>query len=109
MARAMVDVQKIVSTGLINPSVTTIPADGVEFKNTGNEIIYINAPSAADITIITDATVADGLEINDRTISLSAGDEMYITGLDKRYYNNTDGTVYINSTVTDTEVAIFTK
>jgi len=109
MARQLVDSQKITSTGLTNPTITTIPADGVEFKNTGKEIIYLNAPTSADITIVTDATVADGLDINDRTINMSLDDEVYITDLDKRYYNTADGTVMIDSTETDTEVAIFTK
>lgn len=105
MARAMVSPQRVTSSGITNPTYTTIGVDGVEFENTGNEVLLINAPSAGDITFITDATV-DGLEINDKTISLSASDELVISNLSKQYYNTVDGTVKIDSTVTDMEIAV---
>jgi len=106
MARAMVDVQKVDATGVTNPTYTVIGVDGVEFANTGREIVIINAPTAADLTFITDATVGEGLAIDDRTVSLGAGDEFMIANLSKKYYNTVDGTVMIDSSETDTEIAV---
>lgn len=106
MAREMVDVQKVDSNGVTNPEYTTIGADGVEFSNSGTEIIIIKAPTAADITFITDATVEGGLKIEDKEVSLSGDDEYFISNLSRRYFNTVDGTVQIDSTETDTEIAI---
>lgn len=108
MARAMITSDRITSAGLMNPTYDVIGVDGVEFANTGNEIVHIKAPSAATITIVTSATVA-GLEIADKTISLGIGEEVFLADLDKKYYNTGDGTVYIDSDVTDTEILIFRK
>lgn len=107
MARQLIDVHRIDVSGLSNPTYDVIPADGVEFTNTGNEILHIKAPSAATITITTPATVNGGLAIDDKTESLGAGDEIFLTDLDKRYFNNQDGTVYVDSDVTDTEILVF--
>lgn len=105
MARAMVDVQRVGSSGVTNPTYTAIPADGVEFANTGTELVIVKAPSAADITFVTDGTV-DGLSIEDKTVSLAIDDEYMITGLSKKYFNTVDGTVMVDSTQTDTEIAV---
>lgn len=105
MARAMVDVQRVNSAGVTNPTYTVFPVDGVEFVNTGTEIIIINAPTAATVTFITDATI-DGLTIEDKTVSLGIGDEYMISGLSKQYFNTPDGTVMVDSTQTDTEIAV---
>ncbi|MFW5981478.1 MAG: hypothetical protein ACOCRU_02755 [bacterium] len=106
MAREMVDTQRIDSNGITNPTYTTIGADGVEFANTGTEIVIIKAPTAADITFVTDATVDGGLSIEDKEVSLSADDEYMISNLSKKYFNTIDGTVMINSSETDTEIII---
>jgi hypothetical protein len=105
MARAMVDVQRVGSSGVTNPTYTTIGVDGVEFANTGTELVIIKAPTAADITFITDGTV-DGLSIEDKAVSLALGDEYMVTGLSKKYFNTVDGTVQVDSTATDTEIAV---
>jgi len=108
MAREMINTQRVNSAGL-TPTYTTMTVDGIEFSNTGNEIVHIKATTAAEITITTDATIDDGLTIEDRTISVGSGEEVFITGLDKRYYNTVDGTVYIDSDQTDTDIAILKK
>lgn len=105
MARIMLDVQKVGSSGLTNPTYTAMTADGVEFANTGTELVIIKTPTAADVTFITDATV-DGLAIDDKTVSLSLDDEYMITGLSKQYFNTVDGTVMVDSTEVDTEIAV---
>lgn len=109
MARTMVNTDRISSAGLKNPTYTTIPTEGVEINNNGTEIIHIKAVTAGAITIITDATIDDGLTIEDRVINLGANEEVFVTGLDKKYYNTVDGTVLIDSDQTDTEIAVFKK
>lgn len=105
MARAMVDVQRVGSSGVTNPTYTAVGEDGAEFANTGTELVIVKAPTAADITFITDGTV-DGLDIEDKTVSLSLDDEYMITGLSKKYFNTVDGTIQVDSTETDTEIAV---
>lgn len=107
MARATVNVQRIDSQGKTNPTYDTIPADGVEFKNSGKQMVHIIAPTAADITITTPATVNGDLAIDDRSFSLSIDDELFVGSFSKKYYNTEDGMVQIDSTETDTEIAVF--
>lgn len=106
MARTMVSVQKVDANGVTNPTYTAVGVDGVEFPNSGNELVIIKAPTAADVTFITDATVDGGLSIEDLTVSLALNDEYMISDLSKRYFNTVDGTVYVDSTQTDTEIAV---
>jgi len=104
MARASVSVQDVVVGGL-NASYDTMTGDGISFENGSNVFAHVKATTGATITITTPATF-EGLDLEDRTISVSGGEEQFIGPFNSKIYEQSDGTVYIDTDQTDTDIAI---
>lgn len=97
MARTELTVQDIVRSGL-EATYTAANGDGHYFSNDGKRtFIHVVNGDASDntVTIQTPAT-ADSLAITDRTVVVTAGEERMIGPFPTQYYNQSDGTVYVD-------------
>ena len=115
MAREELTIYKITSRGLIEGSdndfeYTTISdADGAKFDNRGRQFLHVKAGEAETIlTIPTPVTFNGDLQLDDRIITLAINEEMFIGPFERNLYNQTDGTVHVDSDQADTEVVALT-
>ena len=104
MAREAINVQQVASSGLA-ATYTTIGVDGVSFSNTKDVFIHVKATTAANITIQTPFTLDEGLTVEDRVVAVSGGSEKFIGPFSDKIYEQSDGSIYVDSDQTDTDIA----
>lgn len=101
MARTALTVQDLAASG-ITPSYTAAIADGHSVHGDGKTFLHVknSGGSACTVTIQTPATVS-GLAVAEQTVSVPAttGDKM-IGPFPPNTYNQVDGDVYIDYSVT---------
>lgn len=105
MAREALSVEQVATSGLA-ATYTTIGVDGVSFPNANDVFIHVKATTAANITIATPFTLDEGLTVEDRVVSVSGGGEQFIGPFSDKIYEQADGSIYVDSDQTDTDIAI---
>lgn len=107
MARATVNFQQIVRTGL-EQTYAAAHADGSKFANDGRTFLHVKNGAGAPITVTvqTPGTV-DGLAIADQAIVVTNAEERMIGPFPPGIYNQSDGMVYADySSVTTVTIAV---
>lgn len=111
MARTALTVNAVSETGT-TLSASAANVDGHSLVNTARAnklFLYVNNGSgvSVNVTIQTPQTVR-GLAVADQVIAVGAGVEKIIGPFDASFYNQADGTVYVDfSAVTSVTVAAF--
>jgi hypothetical protein len=102
-ARATVTVQDISRSARLVATYSAIGADGVNYANDGDVILHCKNIDVSNSTItVQTAGTIDGVAIADPTFVVSATTGMIFMGpFNPSYYNQSDGTVYVDSSVTD--------
>ena len=69
--------------------------DGNSFRNTGREIVHIinGGGSTCNLTIPTPTAASGGLLIEDKTIAILAGEELFVGQLDPALFNQPSSSV----------------
>jgi hypothetical protein len=113
MARTALTVQTLSDVGL-SPAYAAANVDGNMFPNTGRSILHVINASGASITVtVQSALQVSGLDLDDRTVAVPAGEERMIGRLPVRTFNRAAGgtdpnQVYVDySDVTSLTVALF--
>lgn len=99
MARTVITPTTIDVDGVAQPSVTTGIADGHKFLNSGEDVfveVTQSSGGALSITFPTPATTADGLDIEDMTISCTSGQTYNVGPFRNSMFLQSDGYVWIN-------------
>ena len=92
MAYTNLAIQPITRSGLKPTYTSATLTDGEMWSNTGTEFIHIinGGGSACVVTLVTPATIS-GLAIEDKTVSVPAGERHMIGPFDPSLYNNPNG------------------
>jgi len=92
MAYTSIGVQVVVKTGLEPVYVAATLTDGDRFRNTGKEFIHVinGGGSPCLVTVPTPATIS-GLLIEDRVVTVPAGEDRMIGTFEPGLYNNPSG------------------
>ena len=99
MARTALTVQDISVSGM-TPSYTAAIVDGHSFPNNKPTFIHVKNGAGSDVTItIQTALTKEGLDLADRTVTVTAGSETMI-GPFSDIYNQSDGSVYVDYSAT---------
>jgi len=82
--------------------------EGDEYSNTGNEMLLIENGSASPITLtVPTPYTVDGLDVDDREITIPAGESHLLGPFPQAYYNDTNGKVQLEySAHADVSVAV---
>ena len=109
MAYTTLAVQAITKAGLKPVYVAATAADGDKFKNTGAEFLHIvnGSGTACVVTVLTPAKVS-GLDIENKAISIPAGEEKMIGPFQPGLYNNMSGADVGTAYVTYSQVVTVT-
>lgn len=109
MARTDIPVHTVIrgTTGLVQPSqVTGDATNNHSFTNNGKTIIEIVSSDAADQTVTfeipTPGNGTDGQGVDPLVVTVTAGDTVYVGTFSESIYNQSDGTVYVDPSVSTT-------
>ena len=106
MARTSLTVQDIGLSGL-TPSYSSANADGNSFANDGDVFLHVKNGSGSDITLtIQTPAKVDGVDIEEVTVTVTAGSEEMVGAFPTTTFNQSGGVVYVDySAVTTVTVA----
>ncbi len=92
MAYTLLTAQTVIKTGLEPAYASATLTDGDMFRNTGKEFVHVinGGGSPCLVTIPTPATIK-GLDIEDRVVTVGAGEDHMIGTFEPGLYNNPAG------------------
>lgn len=97
-----IPISEVSRSTALNPSTTDIPTGGLEFSNTGAELLFFKNTHSGTVvvTAVTPQTV-DGLAVADRTWSLATDEEAIVGPFPPVHYNNSSGKMVITADTVD--------
>lgn len=113
MAEVRLTPERIVPTGLIDPTFTgsLLTANTYFIRNSGRVFIYVKNVAAGGDCVVTVATpnTIGGLAISDQAVTISDGEEAMIGPFPPHLYNDGDGDITVTfSEITGVTIAVLT-
>lgn len=106
MPRVNIPITQLTDDGVAPPAATAADAtnDHQLAFNDGRVFVEVVSTDAAaqSVTIITPGTVGSGLAVADKTVAVPAGATRYVGPLAPQVYNQPDGTVQIDPSISTT-------